>query len=155
MLAGARICRKQNCETSPKEGFVLRDKTSKKQPPNKTLLQCKTCTCLNYVSKWPVYRFFKSFSTCLGFFIASFQCIIFKLSSLNPRNTLFHFLEQLNKLIIIIIVVVVIHQRSEIFSDFMQVYILKCVTSKMWNDPLWYLYNTNTWHLQHFLQLKH
>lgn len=41
-------------------------------------------------------------------------------------NVFFSFLEQLNKLLII----VGIHQCSEIFSDFMQVYIMNCVTSK-------------------------
>lgn len=60
-----------------------------------------------------------------AYFFPSFHCIVFKLISLNPRIILFHFLQQLHKLIII-----VIYQCSEIFSDFMQVYILKRVKSK-------------------------
>lgn len=146
MLAVARICKTQNCETFPKEGFVLRDESSKNK-----VSQSKMCTCLNCVSKWPIYRCFTSFST-LFFFTTPFHCIIFKLSALNPRNIFFHFLEQLNKLLLIIIVV--IHQCSEIFWLYASLHTETCY-EQMRNDPLWYLYDTNTWHLQEFLHLKH
>lgn len=82
------------------------------------------CICLNCVSKWPVYGFFKILLHTFFSFFTSFQCIVFKLSSLNPRIILFHFL-QLHTLITILI-----YHCSEIFSDFMQVYTLKHVKSK-------------------------